>query len=218
MVIADAIQDADLFELGKAVAGQALVCGGSGIALGLPANFGHQPQVPQWQSVAGPGVVISGSCSRATRGQVDRFRSTHPAREVTAEEAVSGAVSAAELAGWVLDQDEVPVIYSSAEPEVLRAAQERLGRDVAASAIEGLFQVLAATLSSRGVTWIVVAGGETSGAVVNGLGADVLEIGPRIAPGVPVMRTGNMALALKSGNFGGPDFFAEALTIMETDQ
>ncbi|MEM8569469.1 MAG: 3-oxo-tetronate kinase [Pseudomonadota bacterium] len=220
MVILDAIHDDDLMKIGAAARGEALVCGGSGIALGLPANFGAAPAAPRWRAVSGPGVVLSGSCSRATRGQVDRFRATNPAQEVTAETAVTGTMHADILADWVLNQDRPALVYSSADPSVVQAAQARLGRETAAAAIEGLFSSLASRLADTGVTRFVVAGGETSGAVVSGLDAQALTIGPRIAPGVPVVRLADrpIALALKSGNFGGPDFFAEALTMMETEQ
>ena len=92
-------------------------------------------------------------------------------------------------------------------------AQKKYGREASATAIETLFANLAAALSQAGVARIVVAGGETSGAVVSGLQADTLEIGPKIAAGVPALKVGGrpLALALKSGNFGGPDFFSEAL-------
>ena len=219
-VIVDAIRDTDLIEIGKAARGIRLLCGGSGIALGLPANFGALPGTPAWVPVTGRGVVLSGSCSRATRAQVAAFAASNPAREITAEQAMTKAVTALELADWVLAQPTTPMIYSSADPEVVRRAQDRFGRAACAEAIEALFSDLAATLAARGVTRIVVAGGETSGAVVTGLKAQSLHIGPRIAPGVPVTRLGDrpIALALKSGNFGEVDFFDAALTLMETVQ
>lgn len=217
-VIVDAIQDADLVEIGKAAKGQPLLCGGSGIALGLPANFGLAPAKPGWEPVRGPGVVLSGSCSRATRGQVEIYKSHAPSREISAADAVHGTVSAAGLAEWALAQQVAPLIYSSADPSVVKEAQEAFGQGRAAEAIETLFSSLTAELAARGAARIVVAGGETSGAAVNGLKAQELQIGPRLAAGVPALRLPGprpLALALKSGNFGGPDFFAEALTRME---
>lgn len=211
-VIVDAISNADLRSIGQAARGQRLLCGGSGIALGLPANFGATPGTPAWSPVIGPGVVLSGSCSVATREQVARFDG--PRHEITAADAIEGLPIDA-LADWVIAQDRVPMVYSSADPDVVRAAQARFGTDRAAHAIEAAFSALAWALAQRGVTRFVVAGGETSGAVVTGLGAQVLRIGPRIAPGVPVVASGGVALALKSGNFGGPAFFAQALAIMQ---
>ncbi|MBU2941910.1 four-carbon acid sugar kinase family protein [Shimia thalassica] len=218
MIIVDAIHDEDLMTIGRAAKGEVLLCGGSGIALGLPANFGRKHKAPNWTPVTGKAVVISGSCSIATRAQVDQYRSVAPSFEVTAEAAVSGEITPQILADWVLSQSDAPLVYSSADPDVVRATQQRFGRATAADAIEALFSDLAAILSDRGVSRLVVAGGETSGAVVNGLKARELKIGPRIAAGVPVVHVGGtgMALALKSGNFGDTDFFETALKMMET--
>ncbi len=216
-VIVDAIQDDDLWTIGAAAAGARLLCGGSGIALGLPANFGAKPATPNWAPVTGAGIVLSGSCSRATRGQVETYAAKAASREVTAETVMSGAATVETLAEWALSQPGVPMIYSSADPAVVRAAQDQFGREAVAGRIETLFSDLAAHLADRGVQRIVVAGGETSGAVVSGLGATRLAIGPRIAAGVPLVRAEGreLALALKSGNFGGPDFFEQALRQME---
>ncbi|QHQ36303.1 3-oxo-tetronate kinase [Algicella marina] len=216
-VIVDAIADADLRTIGRAARDIRLLCGGSGIALGLPENFGFQPQRPAWDSVGGPGAVISGSCSLATRGQVAAYRKVAPARKLEAEAVVRGDVSPTGLADWAMAQSSPPLIYSSADPDEVRAAQKTYGRENVAEAIETVFSNLAAELSARGLRRLVVAGGETSGAVVTGLGARELKIGPRVAPGVPLVRHGEMALALKSGNFGGEAFFSEALQLMESD-
>ncbi len=217
-VIVDAIRDADLMEIGKAAKGESLLCGGSGIALGLPANFDATSGTPDWEAIKGPGVVLSGSCSIATRAQVARFRITAPHREVTAEDIVDGRTRAGGLADWAIAQPSAPLIYSSADPEVVRAAQDRFGRETVAHAIETLFSDLAQLLVKKGISRLVVAGGETSGAVVSGLDATMLQIGPRLAAGVPALRLGTdrpIALALKSGNFGDEDFFASALARME---
>jgi uncharacterized protein YgbK (DUF1537 family) len=219
-VILDAVGDEDLMTIGAAASGAALLCGGSGIALGLPRNFGINPSVPDWQPVTGRAVVLSGSCSRATRAQVAVYRKLGPALEIGVDEVISGAVDADSVAAWVLDQETTPLVYSSADPEVVRDAQERHGLERSAHAIEGLFSSLAARLAESGITRMVVAGGETSGAVVSGLGADVLAIGPRVTAGVPLLLTGRegsppLALALKSGNFGEEDFFSLALERME---
>ncbi len=215
MLIVDAITDADLHSLGKAAAGQKLLTGGSGIAIGLPANFGATPSIPAWDGISGPGVVLSGSCSRATRGQVSAFAKQTPTLEITAREVMAGDVTAGTLADWVMAQDTAPLVYSSADPAIVAQAQQDFGRDVIAEKIERLFASLAATLAARGIKRMVVAGGETSGAVVTGLKAQTLHIGPKLAAGVPALRHGDMALALKSGNFGAEDFFSTALRDME---
>ncbi len=220
LVIVDAITNTDLVQIGSSAYGAKLICGGSGIAIGLPANFGLTATRPPWRKVTGPGVVLSGSCSTATRAQVKAFRATHPSFEISADGAVSGSVKAGAIVDWVLEQQQPPLVFSSAEPAVVADAQDRLGAKETAEAIEALFADLSARLVSKGVKRMVVAGGETSGAVVKGLKAKVLNIGPRLAAGVPVTKLAEsgVALALKSGNFGGPSFFAEALTLMEIDQ
>lgn len=217
MVITDAIHDADLLQIGKAAQGMALLCGGSGIALGLPANFGATAAQPDWSGAAGGGVVLSGSCSGATRGQVARYRQIAPSREVSAADLIDGKVDVAEVSAWVMAQTVPPLVYSSADPDVVKDAQRQYGTERAAAVIEGFFASLAADLAARGIGRIVVAGGETSGAVVKGLEVSALEIGPRIAAGVPMVRPAGraLALALKSGNFGGEDFFTEALNMMQ---
>ena len=217
MVIGDAITEEDLHVLGAALKGRKLAVGGSGLALGLPANWGAAPRPIPWQGASGPGVVLAGSCSAATRGQVARYKESAPAREITPEAVMAGAIDIDALAGWVLDQDVPPLLHSSADPEDVRRAQAEYGRARLADAIEDMFSTLASTLAARGVQRIVTAGGETSGAVTTALGADRLRIGPRIAAGVPAVRVEGRALvlALKSGNFGGPDFFAEALDCLK---
>ncbi|MEP0233109.1 3-oxo-tetronate kinase [Roseibium sp.] len=213
MLIADAVRDEDLVILGRALKGRRLMTAGSGLALGLPANFGIEPSDTPWVGSSGAGVVLSGSCSIATREQVANYRLFAPAQELDADEVVAGNYSLQALVEWVLKQEAPPLLFSSADPDVVRAAQAKHGRQAVASAIEDLFANLAAALSQSGVRRIVVAGGETSGAVVSGLGVSGLEIGPRIAAGVPALKVVGqpISLALKSGNFGGPDFFKEAL-------
>lgn len=220
LVVADAISDADLVALGHAAANLPLITGGSGIAMGLPDNFRARGelagQADVWRGQAGPVAVLSGSCSAVTRGQVARHAASHPAREIFAAEVMAGRVAADDLADWVLTQGGIPLIYSSADPARVAQDQATFGAGAVAGAIEALFAELARVLVARGVTRLISAGGETSGAVVEGLGLTQLEIGPEIAPGVPVMRAGDdLLLALKSGNFGGPDFFVEAAQRME---
>ena len=217
--IVDAIRNDDLMEIGKAAAGAKLLCGGSGITLGLPANFGGKSGTTKWAPISGPALVISGSCSRATREQVNIFKMVAPWKEITAEDAVLQKVRIAELADWVMAQASPALVYSSADPEVVKVSQENFGLDTAAKAIENLMSGLAAEVVKRGVTRLVVAGGETSGAVVTALKADILNIGPKLAAGVPAMRleaNQPIALALKSGNFGEADFFTSALKKMES--
>lgn len=221
MFVVDAIQDEDLRTIGIAATGRKLLCGGSGIALGLPLNFGYQPGSPSWVGVAGKGVVLSGSCSLATRAQISTYRHLAPSLELTADDIMNGTHTARSGADWVMAQShDAPLVYSSAEPDAVKAVQERYGREVVAERIEGLFQDLAAELVRRGITRIVSAGGETSGAVVKGIEARTLAVGIRLAAGVPALRVDDrtLAIALKSGNFGDEDFFATAMARLAGDQ
>lgn len=216
LMVTDAIHDADLLEIGRAARGMPLLCGGSGIALGLPANFGGTTTSSQFLGNSGAGVVLSGSCSRATRAQVARYQQLAPSREISAGELLEGKVNAEDVAVWIMDQEAAPLVYSSADPDVVKDAQRQIGGSRAAAAIEVFFAELAAVLSRQGIGRIIVAGGETSGAVVKGLGVAALEIGPRLTAGVPMVRPLNsdLVLALKSGNFGGETFFEDALHLM----
>jgi uncharacterized protein YgbK (DUF1537 family) len=220
LLVADAITDDDLITLGQAAADLPLITGGSGIAMGLPANFRAKGLLSAgsnaWTGQGGPAAILSGSCSNATRGQVAEHAKTNPTREVTADQAMSGEVTAQTLADWALAQDDLPLIYTSADPTVVADAQNRFGKDIIAARIEALFAELARALVAGGITRLISAGGETSGAVVEGLGLSALQIGPEIDAGIPMIRASDsLVLALKSGNFGGPDFFARAASLME---
>lgn len=210
-IIVDAIQDADLMEIGRAARGLPLITGGSGVALGLPANFGISPAAVPWQGQTGRAVVLSGSCSIATRGQVRYHAAHHPAREIGATDVIEGRLQAAEIAEWLLAQQGLPLAYSSADPSVVAEVQAAFGRERSAEALESFFAEVARTCHANGATRIITAGGETSGAVVEGLGLDTLAIGPEIDPGVPALRASpDLVIALKSGNFGTEDFFVKA--------
>jgi uncharacterized protein YgbK (DUF1537 family) len=221
LLIADAIRDADLMTLGAALDGLPLITGGSGIAMGLPENFRRKDQLSgtasDWPGQAGQAACLSGSCSNATRAQVSGHEGPH--MEVTANALVAGEVTPVSAADWAAEQgDALPLIYSSADPEVARAAQATHGKDRIAAAFESFFAETACALVARGATRLITAGGETSGAVVEALGPPMLAIGPEIDPGVPAIRAGDdLVLALKSGNFGAPDFFAKAARVLRGD-
>ncbi|MEO1470298.1 MAG: 3-oxo-tetronate kinase [Pseudomonadota bacterium] len=214
LIVVDAIRDEDLVAIGRAAHDVALVTGGSGIAMGLPANFGCTPGEVDWAGQAGPVVALSGSCSRATRAQVARHAARHPAREITVAEVIDG-LAPETVAEWLLAQPGIPLAYSSADPATVAEAQARHGRAGSAAALEGFFAATARALVAGGATRLISAGGETSGAVVEGLGLTTLAIGPEIDPGVPALRAGPaLAVALKSGNFGAEDFFEKAAGVL----
>ena len=214
-IVVDAIRDEDLMAIGAAAADLKLITGGSGVARGLPRNFGCAPGTPDWQGQAGPVLALSGSCATATRAQVARHIAGNPARELKAEDVIEARVSPANMLDWALNARGLPLLFSSADPEQVKAVQDRFGRDIAAAAIEGFFADVARLAVEAGVTRIITAGGETSGAVVEALEVEDLAIGPEIDPGVPALRAGPaLVLALKSGNFGAEDFFEKAARVL----
>lgn len=228
ILVADALADADLVTLGAACSDMALVTGGSGIGLGLAANFAKAGQVVcrgrDGPMPAPPGrqVVLAGSCSAATRGQVAAARAAGlPTMALDVEALAEGRQTAADLAAWAIAQpaDATPVISSGAEPDALRAIQERMGQHASGALVEACLAAVAVLLLEAGFTRFLVAGGETSGAVVAALGVTSLAIGPEIDPGVPwTLSIGRprLALALKSGNFGADDLFLKAWTLLES--
>ncbi len=224
LVVCDAIFDADLLVLGHAASGMALVTGGSGIAMGLPDNFrasgaiGATPPAPP--APGGRAVAFAGSCSIATRRQVTYHARHEPSLLVDAEEVLAGEQTVDATARWVLHQPDgaLPLVYSSADPEIVRALQGRHGTERMAHAVEDFFARLAEHLVRHGTHRIIVAGGETSSAVVSALGGAPMRIGPEIDPGVPVLVTDAaqpLALVLKSGNFGAEDFFLKARATLD---
>jgi 3-dehydrotetronate 4-kinase len=224
--ILDAVADADLLTLGEALADLRLVTGGSGIALGLPDNFRRAGlleatrRADRLPRVRGAAAVISGSCSPATLAQVAAMRAQYPAFEVDPMALAAGQPVAGDALEWAASRlgDAPLMIFASATPERVRAVQEQLGRDRAGSLVEGALAEIARGLVARGVRRLVVAGGETSGAIVQALGITGLRIGPQIDPGVPwtaSLREPTIALALKSGNFGREDFFVRAFTCLD---
>ncbi|MDB2407735.1 four-carbon acid sugar kinase family protein [Jannaschia sp.] len=210
-VVVDAIDDANLFEIGTAAKTRPLITGGSGVAIGLPRNFGCTPGAVDWTGQPGRAVALSGSCSTATRAQVAYHAARHPVREIVAADVIEGRITVAQVAEWALAQEGLPLAYSSADPEAVKAVQAQFGREASAAALEDFFAEVARRAVAGGATRIITAGGETSGAVIEGLSLDTLAIGPEIDPGVPALRAGpDLVVALKSGNFGAEDFFEKA--------
>ena len=222
LAIVDAIADNDLRVLGEACADTPLLVGGSGIALGLPRNFINRGlasgKVSPYKAVRGPEAILAGSCSQATLGQIRIHAKSHPTLGLDAAAVVPGHITAESVAKFIRSNEgKAPLVYSSAVPEKVAALQAAHGREAVSHAIERLFAETAKLLVASGVRRLVVAGGETSGAVVSALGLEALAIGPEIDPGVPALSNVDgapLALALKSGNFGAPDFFAKALRLL----
>jgi uncharacterized protein YgbK (DUF1537 family) len=223
IAIVDAVTNDDLYRIAPALKGLPLITGGSGIAIGLPGNFGlsARSETSKLLQAQGYKAIISGSCSQATNLQVEHFKNLGGAayavnplelNEKSTEQLLKEIFAWAEprlLLGSVL-------IYSSASPEQVKEVQLQLGVQASGSAIENLLGLVAQGLVDLGVGQLLVAGGETSGACVQALGIDQMQIGQQIDPGVPwcyaLARNKPLHLALKSGNFGAPDFFVNAFS------
>jgi uncharacterized protein YgbK (DUF1537 family) len=217
LVVIDAIADTDLISIGQAVKDLALITGGSGIAMGLPRNFqtneGLTHNEQNWTGETGPAAILSGSCSNVTRAQVQAHSRSHPALELDVPDIISGKLTTGDVAGWAFKRRmDTPLIYSSADPEKVCSLVDRYGSGISRT-LEEFFGELSTLLVEMKFQRLVVAGGETSGAVVKALAPEELEIGPEIDPGVPALRVSgrNLTVALKSGNFGAPDFFSKAI-------
>ncbi len=223
--IVDATADRHLLSIGAAVANHPLVTGGSGVAMGLPENFRtlgllSAETATELPPVEGAAAILVGSCSRATLLQVATTRELLPTLELDPLETPDATALVAQALAWVENKlSDVPVVIAaSSTPDRVAALQERLGRDAAGTLVEQTLATIAKRLVEQGVRRMVVAGGETSGAVVSALGVTRLRIGAEIDPGVPwTYAEGSgpeMLLALKSGNFGRPSFFQTAFSTL----
>lgn len=218
-VVVDAVADTDLGIIGEAIGDDTLVTGGSGVALGLPAAYrrrglmAHRSGADTLPKIEGAAAVLAGSCSAATLGQIAAFKGAHMALDTDA--ICRGEDVAAKALEWTRGKlGKGPILLSASDkPEAVKALQSKYGVEKSSQAIEKTMAALARGLVAAGVGRLVVAGGETSGAVVSALDVTALRIGPEIDPGVPWTASVGakpILLALKSGNFGAPDFFTKA--------
>ncbi|MBU2960555.1 four-carbon acid sugar kinase family protein [Citreicella sp. C3M06] len=223
-VVVDAVANSDLQVIAEACRDMPLMTGGSAVAMPLPALYrasgGLAPDAPgvSIPSLPKAAVLLSGSCSAMTNAQVAQYlASGAPALQLDPLDLAQNGHGAA--LDWIAaqDLDRAPLVYATADPASVRAAQEKLGRDRAGTIVEEALAACAVVARDRGARRFVVAGGETSGAVTQALGVDRLDIGPEIAPGVPWTycdsNGSRIALALKSGNFGAAGFFTDALGV-----
>ena len=224
-VVVDAVADSDLEVIAEACRDMPLMTGGSAVAMPLPALYlrdgtltteAKRPAPPQ---VPAGGIVLSGSCSAMTQKQVAAYAGRAPHLALDPLDLAENGNSAA--LAWLSGQslDDMPMIYATAAPEAVKAAQSSLGVARAGELVEAALAQLALAARDRGAGRFVVAGGETSGAVTKALGVSQLDIGVEIAPGVPwtycQSKGHRIALTLKSGNFGNVDFFEKALKMLE---
>jgi uncharacterized protein YgbK (DUF1537 family) len=227
IAIVDALSNEDLMRVGVALDGMPLVTAGSGIALGLPQNFRKaglldvQAAAATLDAPQGLRAVISGSCSVATNAQVAHFIAAgRPAFAVDPLQLAAGVDVVGQALAWArpLLAEGPPLVYATAAPDSVKAAQGALGVERAGALVEDALAAIARGLVELGVRQMLIAGGETSGAVVKALGVEGLRIGPQIDPGVPWTTTLGagkpLALALKSGNFGSVDFFSKAWSVL----
>ena len=228
IAVVDALCNDDLLSLGRALKGMPLVTAGSGVAIGLPANFCIAPSIAasHLPKAAGHQAVLSGSCSLATNRQVQAFiNAGYSALSIEPARIAAGDDVAAQALAWAkpLLHKGPLLIYSTADPDAVKSVQGRLGVQAAGEMVERTLAAIARGLVQLGVGQLVVAGGETSGACVQALNIQQLQIGPQIDPGVPWCHaltdvaaegTNGLHLALKSGNFGSDDFFSKAFTVL----
>lgn len=220
-VIVDAVAEADLRAIAHACHTMPLLTGGSALALPLPALLATEPPAPARarRTIGDAAMILSGSCSAMTRAQVAHYAAFGPSRALDPVDLARDGLQPA--LDWLAAQPltSAPMLYASAAPDDVRAAQAALGTARAGQIVEDALAALALAGRDKGVRRIVVAGGETSGAVTQALGVTRLDIGAEIAPGVPWTFCNSaghaMALALKSGNFGAESFFSDALTRLE---
>lgn len=224
--IVDAVSDQHLSAIGAAASQHSLVTGGSGVAMGLPENFRGNGLLPSRSDSAalpmvdGYAAALAGSCSRATLGQVETAAAHVPVLQLDPLAHPDAAALSSQALEWIDGKlGAAPVVIAaSAPPDKVAALQQHLGRDAAGALVEHALAMIADRLFERGVRRLVVAGGETAGAVVSRLGVRSLRIGAEIDPGVPwTYAEGErepLLLALKSGNFGAPDFFLKAFKVL----
>ncbi len=223
-VVVDAVVDSDLYVIAEACRDAALMTGGSALAMPLPDLYRaagllqDTGDAAEWRAPHGPALVLSGSCSAMTQAQVARYADANPSYRLDPLALVLDGVRP--VLDWLAGQSGAPLIYATAAPDVVRAAQDKLGRDKAGAVVEDALGQIAVAARDAGTRRFIVAGGESSGAVTQALGVTRLDIGPEIAPGVPWCAANSggqgIALALKSGNFGTEDFFAIALGKLDT--
>ena len=222
--VVDALSNADLLAIGEAAAGHSLVTGGSAIATGLARNFDRRQtqaqDIDDPSATAGRALVIAGSCAEATRRQIAAVQGDWPHRKIDLDALQRDPDAIDAIINWAIEQSaQLPVlIYASSTPQEVKMMQHRYGQEKAGTMVEAALAKVARKLVDAGFDRLIVAGGETSGAVISSLGIQALRIGAQIDPGVPWTSTLDarpLALALKSGNFGRDDFFSRAFTLLD---
>ena len=217
----DTIENIDFDQICEGTKHLKMLTGGSGIALGLPKIFKKQGLIKKNNKILPKinsySIIISGSCSNTTLSQIKNYKNKHPSLSLEPEKIINDLEYLRKVINWVIkNKKNKPLLYSSSKPDIVKKNQKEYGKDLIASKIESFFQDVVSELYEEDFKKIVSAGGETSGAVVKGLGIEELQIGQEISAGVPIMWEPNKSIkiALKSGNFGQEDFFSRALKML----
>jgi uncharacterized protein YgbK (DUF1537 family) len=230
IAIADSVSNADIERLASALHGDILVTAGSGLAKSLPGQLGfsESEESAQLPFATGRRLIVSGSCSVATNSQVRSFiqcggaaRSLNPIELAADGDAQIEHVLAWSESCWSRDPNQAILVYSTAEPAAVREVHARFGVERSGELVEQALSAISRALVMRGAGQLVVAGGETAGVCIRALDIEQMQIGPQIDPGVPwcfasspLSPRGSIHVALKSGNFGGEDFFNKAFSVL----
>jgi len=197
-----------------------VLTGGSGLMTALADKYKKEYGIKDGERISdsakGGAVLLAGSCSVATLGQIADYQEKGgKSFRIYPKQLLNGEQSAEDILNFIRrNKGEAVLVYSSAPADELKKMQEEGGREEVAALLEKTMAQLAEAVVKEGITRVIVAGGETSGAVTKQLGFSSYHIGSSIAPGVPVMiplENEKIRLVLKSGNFGQTDFFVRAL-------
>jgi uncharacterized protein YgbK (DUF1537 family) len=219
LVIVDALTNEDMQMIAGVAKDHVLVSGSAGLAACLPANFDvDRRRKHPFDGVEGPALVLSGSCSTATRAQVALYARLRPSFPIDPDRLMAGLINPKTVLSFLeLNKDRAPMVHSTADPVIAATAQAKHGREALSQRMEQFFAETAQAAVEAGYRRLVVAGGDTAQAVARTLGAVELSVGPEIDPGVPALRVHgdiDLAIAWKTGNFGGRDFFERAQTLL----
>ncbi|MDC3140921.1 four-carbon acid sugar kinase family protein [Alphaproteobacteria bacterium] len=224
--IVDTIKNDDFDIICNGVKDLPFLTGGSGIALGLPKIYKDRGllsasnfEIPKNNSNA---IILSGSCSVATINQINIYKENNPSLYVSPDEVINNEDLVEKVFLWIKDNETLsPLVYSSSDTKTVTEKQKQYGQEILANKIENFFELLSKKLVKDNFGTFISAGGETSGAVIKGLGVQELKIGEEISHGVPALWSphsdGNkpISVTLKSGNFGQTDFFERALKVFD---
>jgi uncharacterized protein YgbK (DUF1537 family) len=218
--VVDAFNASHLDILGKAVSQLNLLTGGSGLAAGIAKNWSaHLSDQSSAKKAGYPAaektIILSGSCSVMTNQQVANYITQAPYFALDIKACLENNNYLEQVFNWVvahLDAPLAPIVYATSSTDTLKEIQSLYDAEASSQCVEQFFSQLALQLKEYGIKNFIIAGGETSGVVTQSLAVDAFYIGPQIAPGVPWVKsvTGELSLALKSGNFGDQHFFTTA--------